>query len=91
MSGVSASTNPTLFLAISLSFSLSRFAAQGLWGRGIYFADKASYSKNYSHAPANSQTNERPKAKKDELEMFLTRLIVGELPQMKMLPFQTLL
>ena len=40
-------------------------------------SDKAAYSKHYSHTPANSQTSVRPKAKKDELEMFLTRLIVG--------------
>jgi len=49
---------------------MMQFAAQGLWGRGIYFADKASYSKNYSYTPS-------PKAKGD-LEMFLTRLTVGK-------------
>ena len=50
---------------------MMQFAAdQGLWGRGIYFADKASYSKNYSYTPY-------PKAKGD-LEMFLTRLAVGK-------------
>jgi len=49
---------------------MMQFAAQGLWGRGIYFADKASYSKNYSYTPY-------PKAKGD-LEMFLTRLTVGK-------------
>ena len=55
-----------------------RFAAEGLWGRGIYFADKASYSKNYSHKPTKSQTSDRPAPKEGELEMFLTRLLVGE-------------
>lgn len=64
-------------LIITVS-TTERFAAQGLWGRGIYFADKASYSKNYSHTPVKSQTSGRPGPKQGELEMFLTRLLVGE-------------
>lgn len=56
---------------------MMQFAASGLWGRGIYFADKASYSKHYSHKPAGS-TNQRPLADTKEKEMFLARLIVGK-------------
>jgi len=58
---------------------MMQFAAYGLWGRGLYFADKASYSRNYSHTPAKqSPTNERPEPQAGELEMFLTRLLVGK-------------
>ncbi len=58
---------------------MMQFAAQGYWGRGIYFADKASYSKNYSYKPPTSSSiPERPDAREGELEMFLTRLIVGK-------------
>ena len=28
---------------------MMQYAAEGMWGRGLYFADKAEYSNNYCH------------------------------------------
>lgn len=72
--------DPHIVYADRMDGFMMQFAANGLWGRGIYFADKAVYSKHYSHKPAFCETSkrERPGAKKDELEMFLTRLTIGE-------------
>ena len=33
---------------------MMQFAAQGFWGRGIYFAEKASYSNSYAYKPPSS-------------------------------------
>eukprot|EP00579_Thalassiosira_antarctica_P016237 CAMPEP_0201944724 /NCGR_PEP_ID=MMETSP0903-20130614/53539_1 /ASSEMBLY_ACC=CAM_ASM_000552 /TAXON_ID=420261 /ORGANISM="Thalassiosira antarctica, Strain CCMP982" /LENGTH=763 /DNA_ID=CAMNT_0048487777 /DNA_START=171 /DNA_END=2460 /DNA_ORIENTATION=- len=73
-----SSLDPSIVYADKMDGFMMQFAAQGLWGRGIYFADKASYSKNYSHTPVKSQTSDRPAPKKAELEMFLSRLLVGK-------------
>jgi len=70
--------DPSIVYADKMDGFMMQFAAEGLWGRGIYFADKASYSKNYSHKPTKSQTSDRPAPKEGELEMFLTRLLVGK-------------
>jgi len=64
---------------------MMQFSQAGFWGRGIYFADKASYSHSYTYKPptsGGSRTNlgaieERPGAQKDEREMFLTKLLIG--------------
>ena len=65
---------------------MMQFAATGFWGRGIYFADKASYSHNYSHSPYGkssvASTNERGTSTSDEREMFLTKLLVGNAVEM---------
>jgi len=45
---------------------MMQFAAEGMWGRGTYFAEKSSYS----HAYAFVQGNMR--------QMFLTEVIVGD-------------
>jgi len=70
--------DPSIVYADKMDGFMMQFAAQGLWGRGIYFADKASYSKNYSHKPTKFQTSDRPAPTESELEMFLTRLLVGK-------------
>jgi len=45
-----------------------QFAAEGLWGRGIYFAENSSYSDNYAHTlPGNK-----------ERQMFLAEVILGD-------------
>ncbi|KAL7465230.1 hypothetical protein ACHAXS_005564 [Conticribra weissflogii] len=70
---------PSVIYQDKMDGFMMQFAAQGLWGRGIYFADKASYSKNYSYKPPmSSSTTERPDAREGELEMFLTRLLIGK-------------
>lgn len=46
-------------------------------GKGIYFADKASYSNNYAYNPRTSCPPERPDGKGDEKEMFLAKLLRG--------------
>ena len=64
---------------------MMQFAAQGFWGRGLYFADKASYSSHYAFKPPQSTlmssftfaSDSRPGGKADEKEMFLTKLLVG--------------
>jgi len=67
---------------------MMQFSQKGFWGRGIYFAEKSSYSHMYAYKPPTSRTSirnsfsigdeERPRAEKaDEREMFLTKLLVG--------------
>ena len=64
---------------------MMQFAAQGFWGRGLYFADKAVYSTHYSYKPpkasflssAASGSGSRLGGKADEREMFLAKLLVG--------------
>jgi len=74
-----SSLDPSVVYNDQMDGFMMQFAAEGLWGRGIYFADKAAYSKNYSHTPAKkSQTNARQNPKKGESEMFLARLLVGK-------------
>lgn len=44
------------------------FANEGMWGRGLYFAVKASYSKNYAHLIE----------KENLIGMLLVKVLVGE-------------
>ncbi len=48
-----------------------KFANEGYWGRGIYFARNASYSDNYSHPHSNGQRG-----------IFLANVILGETKKM---------
>ncbi|KAI2497146.1 hypothetical protein MHU86_17349 [Fragilaria crotonensis] len=63
---------------------MMQYSRSGLWGRGIYFAEKSSYSKGYSYQPFLGTSGllpssvQRPGAVKDEHEMFLTKLLVGK-------------
>merc|ERR1711906_96294 len=69
---------------------MMQFSQKGYWGRGIYFAEKGSYSHMYAYRPPTSTfrksmrssfsigDEERPMAEKDdEREMFLAKLLVG--------------
>ena len=58
---------------------MMQFSKQGMWGRGIYFAQRSSYSHSYAHKPVWDQKN-RPRSdgKDDEREMFLAKLLVGD-------------
>jgi hypothetical protein len=44
-----------------------KFAKEGMWGRGIYFARNASYSHKYSHLYPNGQRG-----------MYLANVILGK-------------
>ena len=50
--------------------------------RGIYFADKSSYSDHYAHIPSDDSSpqvlKDRGTPANDEREMFLTKLLVGK-------------
>jgi len=48
-----------------------KFANEGCWGRGIYFARNASYSHNYSHLHSNGQRG-----------IFLANVILGKTKKM---------
>ena len=44
-----------------------RFSAQGMWGRGNYFAVNASYSASYAHTLSNGSK-----------QFFFSQVIVGD-------------
>jgi len=66
---------------------MMQFAKEGFWGRGIYFAQHSEYADCYSYKPYENQANqngllpfqtgERDNAKRDERELFLAKLLVG--------------
>ena len=45
---------PSLFYKGEEGFDI-KYSNPGLWGRGIYFAENASYSLNYSHNHNNGK------------------------------------
>jgi len=45
---------------------MMQFAAEGMWGRGTYFAEKASYSHTYAYLHSNVR------------QLFLCEVIVGD-------------
>ncbi|KAI2502805.1 hypothetical protein MHU86_11629 [Fragilaria crotonensis] len=63
---------------------MMQYSQSGYWGRGIYFAEKSSYSYSYSYQPflgtagLPSTSLQRPRAVDGEREMFLTKLLVGK-------------
>jgi len=62
---------------------MMQFSAMGFWGRGIYFALKSAYSYHYSFKPATTPDDpERPGGAQDEREMFLAKLLVGDVVMM---------
>jgi len=66
-------TEPTLIYNGEKGFMM-QFAAEGYWGRGTYFAEKACYSHHYSSIPKNDPNNR---------QMFLAEVIVGDAKFMK--------
>ena len=56
---------------------MMQFSRKGLWGRGIYFATKSSYSHSYAYKPNGEVTQHE-----DEREMFLAKLLVGKTVEM---------
>lgn len=66
-------TDPTEILKSDEGFDM-RFSNAGMWGTGVYFADKASYSDIY----ASQDPNE---AKYDIKQMFIAKVLVGNMYQ----------
>ena len=44
----SRSTNPNKIIQSDVGFDM-RYAADGNWGKGIYFSEKVSYSQGFQH------------------------------------------
>ena len=61
-------TDPRLILESEEGFSTS-FSQNALWGRGIYFADKAVYSHNYAYDVPRYTSNIK--------QLFLARVLIG--------------
>ena len=61
-------TDPSTLIEWEEGFDM-RFSKEGLWGRGIYFAVKASYSNNYAF-----ELNDENKT----FQMFLAKVLVGK-------------
>ncbi|CAI2362654.1 unnamed protein product [Moneuplotes crassus] len=62
-------TNPTTVISSEEGFDM-RFSRQGLWGRGIYFAEKMEYSDKY----AFQDSSDSSKAK----QVFLAQVLTGK-------------
>jgi|EP01047_Picozoa_sp_COSAG01_P015539 hypothetical protein len=58
---------------------MMQFSSQGFWGRGLYFAQKASYSHNYAYTPTMWEL-ERGDNQGHEKEMFLAKLLGESIP-----------
>ena len=59
------------------------YSREGMWGRGLYFAETGSYSNTgYTFRPGRqgdwfSSHSDRPPAQEDEVELFQVKLLVG--------------
>ena len=62
----SSDTHPDVIIRDSVGFSIE-YAREGMWGRGIYFAQNAKYSHGYAHKDNDT----------GELSMFLSKVFVG--------------
>jgi len=69
-------TDPKLILSSEEGFDKT-FCSDGcMWGKGLYFAENANYSLNYSYVANNSRT------------FFLAEILLGDI---KVLPSDTTL
>ena len=59
-------TNPCAIYEDQQDGFMMQYCSSGMWGRGIYFAENASYSRNYSFSQNGCH------------EFLLTRLLVGD-------------
>ncbi|KAI2510261.1 hypothetical protein MHU86_4139 [Fragilaria crotonensis] len=72
-----SSLEPSIIYSDTQDEFMMQFSRKGLWGRGIYFATKSSYSHSYSYKP-----DEKVTLYSDEREMFLAKLLVGNAVEM---------
>lgn len=72
--------DPSVIYNNPLDGFMMQFAREGCWGRGIYFAEKSSYSDEfaYKNLEKRSSVTDRPLGHIDEREMFLAKLLVGK-------------
>ena len=61
------SCNPYEIIESEEGFDM-RFSNEGLWGKGVYFAENASYSHNYAHWLKNNN---------DMKQIFIAKVLVG--------------
>jgi len=69
-------TDPSFIYDDKQDGFMMQYARQGRWGRGTYFAEKSSYSHDYSFDCQNSRNNRHPFTA-GEREMFLCTLVEG--------------
>mmetsp|Transcript_28279 Transcript_28279/g.41030 ORF Transcript_28279/g.41030 Transcript_28279/m.41030 type:complete len:836 (+) Transcript_28279:124-2631(+) len=77
-----SSLDPSIIYNDQQDGFMMQFSNKGLWGRGIYFADESVYSDKYSYKPPTSDmplTAGRCEGEEDEREMFLAKLLVGNM------------
>ena len=75
--------DPSVVYSDAESGFMMQYSRGGFWGRGIYFADRAGYSTDYSFRPSQGppqgfDDGRRSRGEKDEREMFLAKLLVGD-------------
>ena len=62
--------DPALIFRDEQDGFMMQHCVQGMWGRGLYFAENASYSQKYSHGLSGKDANER--------SFLLAKLLVGD-------------
>ena len=62
-------TDPTLLLEAEEGFDM-KYWRKGLWGRGVYFAQKLEYSHGYAHTLPSPNNNVK--------QVFLAKVLVGK-------------
>ena len=63
-------TEPKLIYEGNEGFDM-KFSSEGLWGRGLYFAEKAYYSNGYAHNKDGTKG------------IFLARVNLGEVAEIR--------
>jgi len=69
-----SSLNPDVIYKDRQDGFMMQLSQQGMWGRGIYFSERASYSDPYSFKPFNKYTD----TLQQDRELILVKLLVGE-------------
>lgn len=62
-------TEPTTLMEAEEGFDM-RFSNSGMWGKGVYFAEKASYSDDYAHTLCHPNSHVK--------QVFYAKVLVGK-------------
>lgn len=73
-----SSLNPDVIYKDQQDGFMINYSQQGLYGRGIYFADKFSYSDCYSYRVDSVSTPDSSDSFQEDRELFLVKLLVGK-------------
>ena len=73
-----SSLNPDVIYNDNHDGFMMQLSQQGHWGRGIYFAERSGYSDHYAFKPLNEYSNTDSK----DREMFLVKLLAGDVKVM---------